>query len=326
MSRPVRIEYHGAIHHVTSRGGGIRPQKVSRQNEVHLPWEDARKVPRERPQGVSGRQADQPRQVFRDQEDRAVFLNTLGNVVERFNWLLHSYVLMDDHYHLVVEVPDANLSRGMRQLNGAYTLYFNRRYQQHGSIFQGRFKSILFEKKKYLLPVCRHVVINPSRLSESHSYASWLWSSHRAVGGQVKAPAFLHVADILSRFGKQPKSCQRKYRQYIRQGIGLPSPLDGRSHQILLGSPAFVRAMEPILRGQTPTGLARKAPRAAPRRKSLRAIFKGVSDKPRAERNRLIRIAHLDFGYTLMAIGAHLGLHYTTVSKVVNASKAGAKP
>ena len=87
-----------------------------------------------------------------DKDDRGVFLNVIDNVVQRFGWLLHSYVLMDDHYHLVVEVPGANLSKGMRQLNGVYTQHFNRRHQVDGPIFQGRFKSVVFEKKEYLLP------------------------------------------------------------------------------------------------------------------------------------------------------------------------------
>ena len=121
MSRPVRIEFPGAVYHVTSKG-----------NEGQI--------------------------VFDDADDRGVFLNVLDNVVVRFGWLIHSYVLMDDHYRLVVEVPEANLSKGMRQLNGVYTQHINRRHSQEGPIFHGRFKSILLEKKNYLLPVCRHVV------------------------------------------------------------------------------------------------------------------------------------------------------------------------
>ena len=128
MSRPVRIEFPGATYHVTSKG---------KDGQI----------------------------IFMDQEDRAVYLSVVENVVTRFGWLLHSYVLMDNHYHLVVEVPDANLSKGMRQLNGVYTQHVNRRHDQEGPIFQGRFKSVLFEKKNYLLQVCRHVVTNPARFA-----------------------------------------------------------------------------------------------------------------------------------------------------------------
>ena len=139
MSRPVRIEFPGAHYHVTSKGRNEEP-------------------------------------VFLDVEDRAVFLNVLGGVVERFGWLIHSYVLMDSHYHLVVECPQANLSKGMRQLNGVYTQHFNRRHGHEGSLFQGRFRSVLFEVDTYLLPVCRHVVLNPVRTGSSASAQQYRWS------------------------------------------------------------------------------------------------------------------------------------------------------
>lgn len=278
MSRPVRIEFPGAVYHVTSKG---------RDAQV----------------------------VFRDQEDRGVFLNVVENVVDRFGWLIHSYVLMDDHYHLVVEVPAANLSKGMRQLNGVYTQHVNRRHQQEGPIFQGRFKSVLLEKKNYLLPVCRHVVTNPLRAETAQNYASYKWSSYRAIAGQVRTPAFLHTSELLSHFGKRQKDAQRKYREYIRKGVDTESPLDQRANQVLLGGTRFLNEMQPLLQGEK---LAKKGPKAVRRRRSLNAIFKKVDDKTRVERNDLMRVAHLEFGYTLMEIGDHLGLHYTTVSKVVN--------
>lgn len=278
MSRPVRIEFPGAVYHVTSKG---------RDGRI----------------------------VFHDKEDKGVFLNVVDNVVERFGWLLHSYVLMDDHYHLVVEVPNSNLSKGMRQLNGVYTQHANRRHAQEGSIFQGRFKSVLIEKKNFLLPVCRHVVTNPSRAGESVNYATYKWSSYRALAGQVKMPAFLHGKDVISYFGKREKDAQRKYRDYVKEGIDAGSPLEQRTNQVLLGSPKFLSEMQPILHGER---LSKRGPKAAKRRRSLNSIFRKVGDKSRGERNELIRKAHLDAGYTLMEIGDHLGLHYTTVSKVIN--------
>ena len=146
MSRPVRIEFPGAIYHITSKGS-------------------------------------KGQTIFRDREDRAVFLNILDNVVSRFSWLVHSYVLMDEHFHLVVEVLEANLSKGMRQLNGVYTQHYNRRHHEDGPIFHGRFKSVLFEKNTYLLPVCRHVVLNPVRLGTPSQLNRYRWSSFRATTG-----------------------------------------------------------------------------------------------------------------------------------------------
>ena len=278
MSRPVRIEFPGACYHVTSKG-------------------------------------TKEQTVFKDKEDKAIFLNVLDNVVARFGWLLHSYVIMDEHYHLVVEIPEANLSRGMRQLNGVYTQHFNRRHSEEGPVFQGRFKSVLFEKDNFLLPLCRHVVLNPVRVGRAGALNSYRWSSHRAMSGAIKTPDYLTTDSVLGHFGKREKDNQKKYQSFVKKGIGESSPLDQRSHQVLLGGPKFLNEMQPILNGER---LAKRGPKQAKRRRSLNALFKNVSAGSRMERNGLIKKAHVDYSYTLMEIGEHLGLHYTTVSKVVN--------
>ncbi|MBD3648532.1 MAG: transposase [Pseudomonadales bacterium] len=278
MSRPVRIEFPGAHYHVTSRGIKGRP-------------------------------------VFLDDEDRTAFLSVLNTVVSRYGWLVHSYVLMNDHYHLVVGVPDANLSKGMRQLNGVYTQHFNRVHGLEGPLFQGRFRSVLFEKDGYLLPLCRHVVLNPVRTGDAKSVHGWKWSSHRAMAGAVKVPPYLHVEDVLSSFGKRPRDQKQKYKEYIREGLREASPLADRCSQVLLGSPRFLNEMKPILNGEK---LAKRGPKRARRRRSLSTMFRNIENKTRSERNELIRRAHIEHAYTLMEIGDHLGLHYTTVSKVVN--------
>jgi putative transposase len=109
VSRPLRLEYPGAVWHVTSRG-------------------------------------NERRDVFRDDEDRGRFLAVLAWTVGLFRWRLHAYVLMGNHYHLLLETPEPTLSRGMRQLNGVYTRAFNRRHRRSGHLFQGRFKAIVVEK------------------------------------------------------------------------------------------------------------------------------------------------------------------------------------
>ena len=285
MSRPVRIEFPGAIYHITSKGS---------QGQI----------------------------IFRDRDDRAVFLNILDNVVSRFSWLVHSYVLMDEHFHLVVEVLEANLSKGMRQLNGVYTQHYNRRHHEDGPIFHGRFKSVLFEKNTYLLPVCRHVVLNPVRLGTPSQLNRYRWSSFRATTGTTKTPSFLHTSDLLAEFSKQDKVSRQKFREYVEDGIGCDSPLQERSNQVLLGSAKFVREMQPVLQG---VKIVKRGPKQARRRRSLSALFRTVDTKARSERNELIRRAYLEYGYTLMDIGEHLGLHYTTVSKIVNVGIANRK-
>lgn len=283
MSRPVRIEFPGATYHVTSRG-------------------------------VVGRT------VFSSDDDRKLFFNALAMVVERFGWLLHSYVLMDDHYHLVIETPHANLSRGMRQLNGVYTQCVNRAHKEVGPVFKGRFKSILVEKETYLLEVCRYVVLNPVRCNLVTLADKYRWSSCRAIAGDIRTPDWLHTDWMLSNFGQLKATSQDKYRQYVRQGLGDTSPLSSKCQQVLLGQPDFLKKMQPLLGNQL---LAKKAPVRAGRRRSLAGIFVTVDGKPRSYRNELICKAHFDYAYTLVQIGDYLGLHYTTVSKIVNSSGHG---
>ncbi len=278
MSRPIRIEFPGAHYLVTSKG-------------------------------MDG--AD----VFRDNDDRGVFLNAIDMVVQRFGWNVHAYVLMADHYHLIVDVPKANLSKGMRQLNGVYTQHFNRRHGLEGPLFQGRFKSVLFEPDSYLQQLVRYVALTPVREGVNTSPDRYRWSSHRSTAGLVRRPPFLRPESVLGQFGVREASNQRRYRQYVKDGVGEASPLDERVGQVLLGSDAFLKEHAPRLSGGRG---AKRGPRRAGRKRSLTTIFRNVENVSRIERNGLIRAAHIDQGYTLMEIGDHLGLHYTTVSKVIN--------
>ena len=277
MSRPLRIEFPGATYHVESKGG---PEA----------------------------------EVFRDEDDKKSFLDVLTNVVARFGWLVHSYSIMRSSYRIVLEVPKGNLSRGMRQLNGVYTQIYNKKHGLSGPVFQGRFKSILFEKKLFLLPLCKHVVSRDSD-GQAFKYEKYKWSSYRASAGEKSAPEFLYLADVLAFFGKEKSGSHRGYVEYVSESSGSETPFSKIKNQVLLGSPRFLNEMQPILQGQR---LEKKGPKRATRRKSLSALFKKVETKSRLERNELINRAHLEFGYTLMEIGNQLGLHYTTVSKVIN--------
>ncbi|UPU35271.1 transposase [Geomonas paludis] len=124
MARPLRIEFPGALYHVTSRG-------------------------------------NEQKDVFRDDKDRAIFLDVLAGCCNLFNWLCHAYCLMGNHYHLVIETVDGTLSKGMRHLNGVYTQKFNWNHHRVDHIFQGRFKAILIERETHLLEAHRYVVLNP---------------------------------------------------------------------------------------------------------------------------------------------------------------------
>ncbi len=151
MARPLRIEFAGALYHVTSRGDGR---------------ED----------------------IFLEEGDRTRFVEVLSEVCQRFNWAVHAYCLMGNHYHLVVETRDDSLAKGMRQLNGLYTQRFNREHGRVGHVFQGRYKAILVQKDSYLLELARYVVLNPVRAGMVRSAKEWPWSSYRAMVGQAPVP------------------------------------------------------------------------------------------------------------------------------------------
>ena len=283
MARPLRIEFPGAFYHVTSRGNAQQP-------------------------------------VFDDTQDRYAFLDALGEAVARFGWRGHAYCLMGNHYHLVLETPDANLARGMRQVNGVYTQRFNRRPGRSGHLFEGRYKAILVDRDGYLLELCRYVVLNPVRAGAVRSVGQYTWSSYRATLGRIAKPDFLAVDWLLEQFAADRATAQEAYRRFVREGLRAPSPWEALRGQILLGGDRFVERLAPRLTDATGQG---EVPRYQRRlaQPTLAKILAGASDATRDERNRRIANAYLDHGYTLSEIAGHLGLHYTTISKVVRAAQ-----
>jgi len=205
MARPLRIEYPGAVYHITTRGNAYQD-------------------------------------VFLDDTDREEFLEILEQTVDRFNWLCHAYCLMTNHYHLLIETVDPTLSRGMRQLNGVYTQAFNRRHERVGHLFQGRYKAILVEKEAYLLELSRYIVLNPVRAKMVKKPEEWEWSSYRATAGLEGAPSFLTTDWILSQFADERKKAQRLYRRFVAKETGR-SPWDDLKGQIYLGSEKFIKSI-----------------------------------------------------------------------------------
>jgi putative transposase len=180
MARPLRIEFEGPAYHVASRG-------------------------------------DAGRGIFLDDADRTAFLGTPGAVVARFGSLCHAYCLMSDHYHLLVETPTPNLSKGMQLLNDVYTQQLNRTAKRSGHVYRGRFKSILVNKDTYLLELARYVVLNPARANMVRSVRDWQWSSYRATAGQEALPSFFAVEWLLSRFSANPSEVVTLYRRFVQQ-------------------------------------------------------------------------------------------------------------
>ena len=280
MARPLRIEFAGALYHVTSRGDG--------QEDIYV-----------------------------DDDDRRCWLEVLGGVHERFNWEIHAYCQMSNHYHLVVETPDGNLAKGMRQLNGVYTQRFNRAHQRVGHVFQGRYKSILVDRDAYLLELARYVGLNPVRARMVRSAADWPWSNYRATGGVTPAPGWLNVTWSLAAFGETRGPAQRAYRQFVAEGKGQPSPWENLRNQVYLGSEAFVDRMQAHL--LKPNEQLSEIPMT-----QRRPVARPIDFYFRSDRDDAIIEAYRSGEYTMKAIADHVGLHYSRVSRIINqaASKA----
>ena len=279
MTRPLRIEFPGAIYHVTSRGNARR-------------------------------------RIFLDDEDRATFLSTLAWVVERFGWICHSYCLMGNHFHLLIETPTPNLSRGMRQLNGVYTQGFNRRHRKAGHLFQGRFKAILVERDSYLLELARYVVLNPVRAKMVKTPGNYAWSSYRSTLGLDPIPAGLSIDWLLGQFAKTKPVARQRYAAFVQAGIGQASPWEDLKGQVLLGSEAFVEIMAPQLKASETVAEIPKRQRRL-HRPTLKRLFVRMDSKE--ARNRAMAGAYLEHAYTLTEIGHEVGLHYATVSRIIKA-------
>ena len=156
MDRPLRIEFPGAVYHITSRGNDRK-------------------------------------EIFGDDLDRKAFLEILYRDCARYHWLCHAYCLMDNHYHLLIETPEGNLSLGMRQLNGVYTQWFNRVHGRVGHVFQGRFKGIVVQKDSHLIEAARYIVLNPIRAKLVKNPNQWIWSSYSATTGQRRSHPCLTI-------------------------------------------------------------------------------------------------------------------------------------
>jgi putative transposase len=281
MARPLRIQYDGAVYHVTTRGNARKP-------------------------------------IYKDDGDRLKFLDILAEVNRKYNWLCHAYCLMDNHYHLIVETLDGNLSKGMRQLNGLYTQSYNRRHRRGGHIFQGRYKSILIEKESHLLEVCRYVVLNPVRAKAVGDSGEWNWSSFNSTAGKRKPHQCLTVDWILGQFGAKRGQAERGYRDFVRAGIGGEKIWKSVKGQSVLGEEEYVRQLMEYIRGRRDIQEIPKQQRYL-NRPGLDALFPAQIEKDKEKRNKLMYDAIVEHGYTQKEIADYLGLHYSTVSRLIRA-------
>ena len=274
MARPLRIEYPGALYHVTSRG-------------------------------------DRQEAIFDDDQDRTAFLNILGDVISRYRWRCHAYCLMGNHYHLMIETPEGNLTKGMRQLNGVFTQWSNRRHKRSGHLFQGRYKAILVDQDAYFLELARYIVLNAVRAAMVKHPRQWAWSSYGATIGTSSAPAWLTTDDLLAQFGKRRAAARRKYQEFVAEGMGAESIWKDLKGQIYLGGDDFVAVMQGKLgQREQDVNIPRVQQRgAAPKLSAIRRRYKN--------RNEAIRAAYETGAYSYQQIAKEFGVHFTTVGRVV---------
>ncbi|MET0981297.1 MAG: transposase [Telluria sp.] len=279
MTRPLRLEFPGALYHVTSRG--------NRRNPIYV-----------------------------DDADRSAWLRVLGRVCERYHFVIHSFCQMTNHYHLLVETVEPNLSTGMRQLNGLYSQYFNWRHSLVGHLFQGRYKAILVQKESYLLELSRYIVLNPVRAKVVSSLDDWQWSSHPYFVGQEQPPSWLERNGLLNRFGNAHMEAISAYRAFVLQGINEINPLAAIRHQILLGDDAFVAAHQEPQRSEDLVEVVRTERRAV-------ALPLAEYQAQYADRDEAMARAYLSGAFTMPQIARAFSVSAKTVSRAVAAFEKG---
>jgi len=219
---------------------------------------------------------------------------------------------MNNHYHLLIETPYANLSRVMRQLNGLYTQRFNQRHQRAGHLFQGRYQAILVDKDNYLLELSRYVVLNPVRAKIVKEPKDWEWSAYQATTGHKGIPC-LTTDWILSQFSKEQKKASREYQAFVLSGIKAESPLKAIKGQLFLGQDNFIDKINHLMSVKENLKEITKK-QLYVTRPPLNEIFKPKDQK---SKDQVMYEAHQQYGYTLKDIAEYIGVHYTTVSRVI---------
>jgi putative transposase len=277
MPRPPRIEYPGAFYHITCRG-------------------------------------NEKKYIFLSDHDRNQFLHVLHFVLQKFNIVCHAYCLMNNHFHLLLETPDANLSLGMHSLNTIYTQRFNRIHDRVGHLFQGRYKSFLIEKEGYLKEITRYVVLNPVRASIVDHPKDWKWSSFNETVGLQKAHQILTTDLLLSLFGNKRKESQFRYERFVLDGIHANNPLENVREAGILGSQQYIDELS-LKYPETFEGIQNRKCDKLAGRPSLEIIFLNAKNKIR--RNEMIQFAYKYCGYSQPEIAKALDVSKSTIYRML---------
>ncbi|MCU1347736.1 MAG: hypothetical protein JWO56_766 [Acidobacteria bacterium] len=240
MARPLRLEFPDALYHVTSRGNEQRP-------------------------------------IVKSDRDRKAFLGFLEKAAVRFRWSVTAYVLMTNHFHLVVQTPEANLSRGMHWLNGSYAAWFNRVHERSGHLYQGRFGAQLIEKETHLMEVLRYVALNPLRANMVQRLEKYRWSSYRATAGFDPAPKWLDVGSALAMFHAEREPAQAYYREFVLSKVESTERLwDQVINGIYLGTETWTKTMRAEVESK-PRSTDHPLPHRAVGRPKMHAIVDAVA-------------------------------------------------
>lgn len=285
MARPLRVEYEGALYHITAHS---------------MPSED----------------------LFLDERDRQRFLSFLADAIEVHNLICHAYCLMSNHFHLLIETPDANLSTAMRDVNGQYAQWHNVRHSRSGHLFDGRHKAFVIEKETYLLAVARYIVLNAVRAGLVAVPEDWKWSSYGATAGLTRVPGWLSVDWLLSQFSDERKKAQWHYRQFVAAGMDGTDPYKDLKNGFLLGSDQFVHEIWEKTNG---TEILKDYPRSQRivGRPTLEDIFSSVQSKK--ERNDAIVFARMRCGYLAAEIARYIKLDSAFVGRISRGTHSGKK-
>ena len=208
MARKPRVEFEGALYHVIARG-------------------------------------NQRRDIFRDDADRATYLERIEHYRERYRCLVYAYMLMSNHVHLLIETGTVGLSKIMQGIQFSYTQRYNRRHHAVGHLFQGRYKAILCDRDAYLLELVRYIHLNPARMKHPQDAWKYRWSSHRAYVGE-DSPVKIQADVVLKQFASSKRAARREYLGFMRAGLG-QGHMD-RFYQTIeqrfLGDESFVEQLE----------------------------------------------------------------------------------
>ncbi len=270
MSRPIRIEYPGAVYEIRVRGNAGNA-------------------------------------IFKQDDDRLLFLQNFGKVCDRFNWSCHAYCLLDSEYQLLIETHDPNLSRGMREVNGVFTQAINRKYQQRGHIFDGRFQAIVIEKEAYLAEIHRKLALLPVQHGLVKEPIDWIWSHYRGVMGKAWTANWLSWKPFLANYSSNTGEARRQYADFVADD-GYQQRQFKVKAQIVLGSDDFLEEIQKRVPKQILSSQFLKQQNLSKSLTEYQLLYK--------TRDEAIREAYRSGEFTLNQIGGHFKLHYSTVSRI----------